>query len=137
MNGRPLTVQWAADHVPAIVEAWFLGVETGPALASVVFGDVSPSGKPPVTFPRAVGQIPIYYNHKNTGRPAGTDKYTSKYTDLPSSPLFPFGYGLSYTSFEYKDLKLSAPRDRKSTRLNSSHLVISYAVFCLKKKKTR
>src|SRR5437899_7097275 len=79
MNGRPLTVQWAADHVPAIVEAWFLGVETGPALAGVLFGDVSPSGKLPVTFPRAVGQIPIYYNHKNTGRPAGTDKYTSKY----------------------------------------------------------
>src|SRR5437870_4530261 len=99
MNGRPLTVQWAADHVPAIVEAWFLGVETGPALAGVLFGDVSPSGKLPVTFPRAVGQIPIYYNHKNTGRPAGTDKYTSKYTDLPSSPLFPFGHGLSYTSF--------------------------------------
>src|SRR5213596_2240195 len=109
MNGRPLTVQWAAEHVPAVVEAWFLGVETGPALAGVLFGDVSPSGKLPVTFPRAVGQIPIYYNHKNTGRPAGTDKYTSKYTDLPSSPLFPFGYGLSYTSFEYKDLKLSAP----------------------------
>ena len=108
MNGRPLTVQWAADHVPAIVEAWFLGVETGPALAGVLFGDVSPSGKLPVTFPRAVGQIPIYYNHKNTRRPAGPDKYTSKYTDLPSSPLFPFGYGLSYTSFEYKDLKLSA-----------------------------
>src|SRR5437762_8625345 len=109
MNGRPLTVQWAADHVPAILEAWALGVETGPALADVVVGDVSPSGKLPVTFPRAVGQIPIYYNHKNTGRPSGADKYTSKYTDLPSSPLFPFGYGLSYTSFEYKDLKLSAP----------------------------
>ncbi len=109
MNGRPLTVQWAADHVPAILEAWALGVETGPALAAVVFGDVSPSGKLPVTFPRAVGQIPIYYNHQNTGRPSGADKYTSKYTDLPSSPLFPFGFGLSYTSFEYKDLKLSAP----------------------------
>jgi len=109
MNGRPLTVQWAADHVPAILEAWALGVETGPALAAVVFGDVSPSGKLPVTFPRAVGQIPIYYNHKNTGRPSGADKYTSKYTDLPSSPLFPFGFGLSYTSFEYKDLTLSAP----------------------------
>src|SRR2546426_4577145 len=109
MNGRPLTVQWAADHVPAIVEAWALGVETGPALASVVFGDVSPSGKLPVTFPRAVGQIPIYYNHKNTGRPPAADKYTSKTTDLPSSPLFPFGYGLSYTSFEYNDLKLNAP----------------------------
>ena len=118
MNGRPLTVQWAADHVPAIVEAWFLGVETGPALAGVLFGDVNPSGKLPVTFPRAVGQIPIYYNHKNTGRPAGADKYTSKYTDLPSSPLFPLGYGLSYTSFEYRDLKLSAPSVAAGGTLN-------------------
>src|SRR5881398_1861853 len=118
MNGRPLTVQCAADHVPAILEAWALGVETGPALAAVVFGDVSPSGKLPVTFPRAVGQIPIYYNHKNTGRPAGADKYTSKYTDLPSSPLFPFGYGLSYTSFEYKDLKVSAPSVAAGGTLN-------------------
>ncbi len=120
MNGRPLTVQWAADHVSAIVEAWFLGVESGPALAGVVFGDVSPSGKLPVTFPRAVGQIPIYYNHTNTGRPASADKYTSKYTDLPSSPLFPFGYGLSYTSFEYKDLKLSAPSIAAGGTLNVS-----------------
>src|SRR5437660_12191210 len=120
MNGRPLTVQWAADHVPAIVEAWALGVETGPALAAVVFGDVSPSGKLPVTFPRAVGQIPIYYNHKNTGRPAGADKYTSKYTDLPSSPLFPFGYGVSYTSFEYKELKVGLPPTPQAGRLKFS-----------------
>src|SRR6058998_4208153 len=109
MNGRPLTVQWAADHVSAIVEAWFLGVETGHALADVLFGDVSPSGKLPVTFPRAVGQVPIYYNHKNTGRPPSDQKYSSKYTDLPSSPLFPFGFGLSYTTFSYQDLRLSAP----------------------------
>ena len=109
MNGRPLAVQWAADHVPAIVEAWFLGVETGHALADVLFGDVSPSGKLPVTFPRAVGQVPIYYNHKNTGRPPSDQKYTSKYTDLPSSPLFPFGFGLSYTTFTYRDVRLSAP----------------------------
>src|SRR5437764_228221 len=109
MNGRPLAVQWAADHVPAIVEAWFLGVETGHALADVLFGDVGPSGKLPVTFPRAVGQVPIYYNHKNTGRPPSDQKYTSKYTDLPSSPLFPFGFGLSYTTFSYQDLRLSAP----------------------------
>ena len=109
MNGRPLAVQWAADHVPAIVEAWFLGVETGHALADVLFGDVSPSGKLPVTFPRAVGQVPIYYNRKNTGRPPSDQKYTSKYTDLPSSPLFPFGFGLSYTTFTYRDMRLSAP----------------------------
>src|SRR5436190_12542081 len=109
MNGRPLAVQWAADHVPAILEAWALGVETGHALADVLFGDVSPSGKMPVTFPRAVGQIPIYYNHKNTGRPPADQKYTSKYIDLPSTPLFPFGFGLSYTTFTYSDLHLSAP----------------------------
>src|SRR5438132_344109 len=110
MSGRPLTIPWAAEHVPAIVESWFLGVETGPALAAVLFGDVSPSGKLPATFPRSVGQIPLYYNHKNTGRPTGPDKYTSKYTDLPVTPLFPFGHGLSYTTFGYSDLRLSAPR---------------------------
>src|SRR5213594_2164445 len=110
MNGRPLTIPWAAEHVPAILESWFLGIETGPALAAVLFGDVSPSGKLPATFPRSVGQIPLYYNHKNTGRPTGPDKYTSKYTDLPVTPLFPFGHGLSYTTFGYSDLRLSAPR---------------------------
>ena len=109
MNGRPLTLQWAADHVPAMVESWFLGVETGPALARVLFGDANPSGKLPVTFPRTVGQVPIYYNHKNTGRPPADQKYTSKYIDLPSTPLFPFGFGLSYTTFTYSDLHLSAP----------------------------
>jgi beta-glucosidase len=109
MSGRPLTVAWAAEHVPAIVEAWALGVETGHALADVVFGDVSPSGKLPVSVPRTVGQVPIYYNHKNTGRPPADVKWTSKYIDLPTTPLFPFGYGLSYTTFDYKDLKLSAP----------------------------
>ena len=110
MNGRPLTIPWAAEHVPAIVESWFLGVETGPALAAVLFGDVSASGKLPATFPRSVGQIPLHYNHKNTGRPTGPDKYTSKYIDLPVTPLFPFGHGLSYTTFAYSDLRLSAPR---------------------------
>src|SRR5213594_38787 len=110
MSGRPLTIPWAGEHVPAILESWFLGVETGPALAAVLFGDVSPSGKLPATFPRSVGQIPLYYNHKNTGRPTGPDKYTSKYTDLPVTPLFPFGHGLSYTTFGYSDLRLSAPR---------------------------
>jgi beta-glucosidase len=120
MNGRPLTIPWAAEHVPAIVESWFLGVETGPALAAVLFGDVSPSGKLPVTFPRAVGQIPLYYNHKSTGRPAGPYKYTSKYTDLPVTPLFPFGHGLSYTTFGYSDLRLSAPRITSAGTLRAS-----------------
>ena len=106
--------------MPAIVESWFLGVETGPALAAVLFGDVSPSGKLPVTFPRAVGQIPLYYNHKNTGRPTGPDKYTSKYIDLPVTPLFPFGHGLSYTTFSYSDLRLSAPRITPTGTLRAS-----------------
>src|SRR5436853_2120967 len=120
MSGRPLTIPWAAEHVPAIVESWFLGVETGPALAAVLFGDVSPSGKLPVTFPRAVGQIPLYYNHKNTGRPTGAEKYTSKYTDLPVTPLFPFGHGLSYTTFGYSDLRLSASRIPPTGTLRAS-----------------
>lgn len=107
MNGRPLAIPWLAGNMPAILEAWFLGTETGPAVADVLFGDASPGGKLPVTFPRAVGQVPIYYNHKNTGRPPSEEKYTSKYLDLPSSPLYPFGHGLSYTTFEYGPPQLS------------------------------
>jgi beta-glucosidase len=107
MNGRPLAIPWLAENAPAILETWFLGTETGPAVADVLFGDVSPGGKLPVTFPRAVGQVPIYYNHKNTGRPPGEEKYTSKYLELPSTPLYPFGHGLSYTTFEYGSPRLS------------------------------
>src|SRR5439155_25526605 len=126
MNGRPLTLQWAADHVPAMVEAWFLGVETGPALARVLFGDANPSAKLPLTFPRTVGQVPIYYHHKTTGRPPADQKYTSKYIDLPSTPLFPFGFGLSYTTFTYSDLKVAGPSitpggtERVSVRVTNS-----------------
>ena len=109
MNGRPLTLQWEADNVPAIIEAWHLGVEAGNAVADVLFGDINPSGKLPVTFPRNVGQIPVYYNHKSTGRPLNIkDKYTSRYLDVPNTPLYPFGYGLSYTTFRYSDLRLSS-----------------------------
>lgn len=108
MNGRPLTLQWEAEHIPAIVEAWHLGVEAGNAVADVLFGDYNPSGKLPVTFPRSVGQIPIYYNHKSTGRPlVEHDKYTSRYLDSPNTPLFPFGYGLSYTTFAYRNVNVS------------------------------
>ncbi len=107
MNGRPLILEWAAEHVPAIVEAWFLGVETGNATADVLFGDVNPSGRLPVTFPRALGQIPLYYNHRNTGRPPSPEKYSSKYIDVPVTPRYPFGYGLSYTTFAYRDLKVA------------------------------
>jgi len=107
MNGRPLILEWAAEHVPAIVEDWFLGVESGNATAEVLFGDVNPSGRLPVTFPRSVGQIPLYYNHRNTGRPPAADKFTSKYIDVPVTPRYPFGYGLSYTTFAYRDLKVA------------------------------
>ncbi len=108
MNGRPLTIPWETDHLPAIVESWFLGTQHGAALADVLFGNANPSGKLVVTFPRSLGQIPIYYAHQNTGRPAGTEKWTSKYIDSPNTPLFPFGYGLSYTSFTYSGLKMDA-----------------------------
>jgi len=108
MNGRPLTITWADAHVPAILETWFLGTETGNAIADVVFGDYNPAGKLPVTFPRTVGQVPYFYNHKNTGRPKDPDnKFTSKYIDVQNSPLYPFGYGLSYTTFDYSNLTLS------------------------------
>jgi len=100
MNGRPLSVTRPAGQVGALLETWFLGVQAGNAIADVLFGAVNPSGKLPVTIPRTVGQVPIYYDHKNTGRPSDdTDKFTSRYIDLPSTPLYPFGYGLSYTTF--------------------------------------
>ena len=109
MNGRPLAIPWEAEHLPAIVESWFLGSETGNALSDVLFGDVNPSGKLPVSVPRATGQIPVYYDHKMTGRPPRTsEKYTSKYIDLSWTPLYPFGHGLSYTTFSYAKLRLSA-----------------------------
>jgi beta-glucosidase len=111
MNGRPLILEWAAEHVPAILETWFLGVEAGPAIADVLLGVVNPSGRLPVTFPRAIGQIPIYYNHKNTGRPpSDSDKFTSKYLDVPVTPRYPFGFGLSYTTFAYRDLRVAMSR---------------------------
>ena len=121
MNGRPLAIPWEAEHIPAIVESWFLGVQTGNAVADVLFGDVTPSGKLPVTFPRSVGQVPLYYNHKNTGRPFDQkDKYTSKYLDVSWTPLFPFGYGLSYTQFRLSNLQTSAERIRADGRLTVS-----------------
>ncbi len=111
MNGRPLTINWIAENTPAILETWFAGSQAGNAIADVLFGDVNPGGKLPVTFPRAVGQIPLYYNYLNTGRPPDMkNKYTSKYLDVPWMPLFPFGHGLSYTQFKITNLQLSATR---------------------------
>lgn len=107
INGRPLTINWMAENSPAILETWFAGTEAGNAIVDTLFGDANPGGKLPVTFPRSVGQIPIYYNHKRTGRPIlDTNKYTSKYLDIGNSPLYPFGYGLSYTRFETGNLRL-------------------------------
>jgi beta-glucosidase len=108
MSGRPLAIAWLAEHVPAILQAWHPGIQGGNAVADVLWGDSNPSGKLPVSFPRSVGQVPIYYNHEMTGRPATRDRFTSKYLDVPTTPLYPFGYGLSYTTFKYGDLALSA-----------------------------
>ncbi len=109
MNGRPLAIPWLADSVPAILETWYLGVEHGPAVADVLFGDHNPSGKLPVSFPRATGQVPIYYDRKPTGRPpVASERYTSKYLDVHWTPQWPFGHGLSYTRFAYDSLRLSA-----------------------------
>lgn len=118
MNGRPLSINWIAENVPSILETWFAGTQAGHAIADVLFGDVNPGGKLPVTFPRSVGQVPLYYNYKNTGRPPdANNKYTSKYLDVPWTPLFPFGYGLSYTRFKFNNLQLSALRIRPAGSL--------------------
>ena len=107
-NGRPLTINWLAENSPAILETWHAGTMVGPAVADVLFGDANPGGKLPVTFPRSVGQIPLFYNHKNTGRPLEPEnRYTSKYVDIPNTPLYPFGFGLSYTQFQITNLQLS------------------------------
>ncbi len=119
MNGRPLTINWIVENAPAILETWFAGSQAGNAIADVLFGDVDPGGKLPVTFPRSVGQEPLYYNHMNTGRPPDVNnKYTSKYLDVPWTPLFPFGYGLSYTQFRLSNLRTSAARIRYDQRVN-------------------
>jgi beta-glucosidase len=121
MNGRPLTINWVAENSAAILETWFGGTQAGNAIADVLFGDVNPGGKLPVTFPRTVGQIPLYYNHKNTGRPPdANNKYSSKYLDVAWTPLFPFGYGLSYTQFKITNLQLSAQRMPANGKLTVS-----------------
>ncbi len=106
LNGRPLSISWAAEHVPAILEAWYPGAEGGHAVADLLFGDANPGGKLPVTFPRTVGQVPIYYAHTLTHKPEDAADFVSRYWDEPSTPLYPFGYGLSYTKFAISDLKI-------------------------------
>ena len=119
-TGRPLTLTWEHEHVPAILNVWFGGTESGKAIADVLFGDINPSGKLPATFPQNVGQIPLYYSHKNTGRPlaegAWFQKFRSNYLDVSNEPLYPFGYGLSYSTFEYGDIIL----DKKAIKRNET-----------------
>ncbi|MBC6112086.1 beta-glucosidase BglX [Pedobacter fastidiosus] len=126
MAGRPLIFNWTADNVPAIMYTWWLGSEAGNAMANVLFGDYNPAGKLPMTFPRDEGQIPVYYNYLSTGRPAKNDqdtRYRSAYMDLPNSPKFAFGYGLSYTTFEYADLTLSAPQLKIDGKIEVSFIL--------------
>ena len=109
-NGRPLAINWADENIPAILEAWQLGTQSGHAIAQVLYGDYNPSGKLPMTFPRNVGQVPLYYNYKNTGRPnlPGPDSvFWSHYNDEENTPLYPFGYGLSYSTFNYSNLRIT------------------------------
>jgi beta-glucosidase len=117
LNGRPLSINWAAENSPAILEAWFPGTRGGEAVAAALFGDYNPGGKLPVTFPRTAGQEPFYYNRPATGRPPSNEKYTSKYLDVPVAPLYPFGFGLSYTTFRLSSLRLSA------SRINASGII--------------
>lgn len=115
-NGRPLVLNWHQQHLPAIVEAWQLGTQSGNAIAQVLYGDYNPSGKLPMSFPRAVGQIPIYYNHKTTGRPlipTPSTVFWSHYQDTANTPLYPFGFGLSYTTFEYSALQTQVISDNE------------------------
>jgi beta-glucosidase len=121
MNGRPLTINWLAENSPAILETWYGGTEGGNAVADTLFGDSNPGGKLTASFPRSVGQIPIYYNQLPTGRPFEVaNKYTSKYLDVANTPLFPFGYGLSYTTFKLSNMKLSATQITKNGELKVS-----------------
>ena len=124
MNGRPLALDWESKNVDAILEVWFPGTMAGPAINEVLFGDVSPQGRLSMTFPVSVGQVPIYYNHKNTGRPYDPNqKYTSKYLDQSNDPLYPFGFGMGYTSFTYGDLSLS-----KNTKTANEAITASITV---------
>ena len=124
MNGRPMDISWAAKKVPSILECWQLGSQSGNAIADVLFGDYNPSGKLPVSFPHNVGQEPLYYNQKNTGRPYNATHVTfSAYRDAPKTALYPFGYGLSYTTFEYKNLKLD-----KNEILKNGEILVSVDV---------
>jgi beta-glucosidase len=123
-TGRPLALKWEQENIPSILNVWFGGSEAGFAIADVLFGDVNPSGKLSTTFPQNVGQVPIFYNHKNTGRPLAEgkwfEKFRSNYLDVSNEPLYPFGYGLSYTNFSYSDITLSSPSITSTQTLTAS-----------------
>ena len=123
-TGRPLALKWEQDNVPAILNVWFGGTEAGNAISDVLFGDVNPSGKLTTTFPQNVGQVPLYYNHKNTGRPLGEgkwfEKFRSNYLDVSNDPVYPFGFGLSYTNFSYGDVQLSSNSLKGNQTLTAS-----------------
>lgn len=123
-TGRPLTLTWENENVPAILNVWFGGTEAAYAIGDVLFGDVNPSGKLTTTFPQNVGQIPLYYNHKNTGRPLADgkwfEKFRSNYLDVSNDPLYPFGFGLSYSKFDYSDVKLSSTQIDANGELTAS-----------------
>jgi beta-glucosidase len=131
-NGRPLTLTWEDEHASAILDVWAPGTEAGNAIADVLFGDYNPAGKITATFPRSVGQIPIYYNHKNTGRPydgKGPSKFKSNYLDISNDPLYPFGYGLSYTTFGYSDVKLSKTKLKGNETLTATVTVTNTGTY--------
>jgi beta-glucosidase len=131
-SGRPLTLTWEDAHVPAILETWAGGTEAGSAIADVLFGQYNPAGKLTTTFPRSVGQIPLYYNHKNTGRPYNpkeAPKFKSDYLDITNDPLYPFGYGLSYTTFSYSDLKLDKTSLKGNETLKATVTVTNNGKF--------
>jgi len=123
-TGRPLTIKWEHENVPAILNVWFGGSEAGYAVADVLFGDVNPSGKLTTTWPQNVGQVPLFYNYKTTGRPLAEgkwfEKFRSNYLDVSNDPVYPFGYGLSYTAFSYSDVRLSSSSPKGNQTLTAS-----------------
>ncbi|MBC7827300.1 MAG: beta-glucosidase BglX [Chitinophagaceae bacterium] len=130
MSGRPLTLEWENANCEAILETWFSGSQAGNAIASVLFGEYNPSGKLSMTFPRNTGQIPIYYNAKNTGRPIDpNNKYSTKYLDVPNTPLYPFGFGLSYTTFNYGEIQLSSASIKPGASITASVAVTNTGKF--------
>jgi len=120
VNGRPLDISWAAEHVPAILETWYSGSQAGNGIADILFGDANPAGHLPVSWPRSTGTVPLYYNHTRTQAPEDAPDFKSRYWDIVSTPLYPFGYGLSYTSFSFDNLKLNNTQAKVGTTIDVS-----------------